>query len=469
MANILFLQDVLFEFIGPMQMSAMLKKGGHNTKLLIWTQEKDVWEEVKKISPDIIAFSVATGPHKEMLQMATKAKEFTNAVTVFGGPHPTFFPDVAMHPSVDVAVVGEGDYTFLSLADKIDRKEDWHDVPGIAFARDGGLVKTELPRLVENLEDLPFLDRELYYQRYEFLKNLPVKKFMSSRGCPFNCDFCYNKTIKRMYIGKGRWVRKRSVDNVIAEIKSIKGKYPLKSVRISDDTFTMDKKWLREWADKYPKEIGLPFTCLGIAPEIDDEAAKLLKQSGCSNIFFGVEAGDQALRGKILNKYIPDQAIINAANNLRNNKVKFGTYNMFGVPGETLETAIATVKLNAKIRPDYPYSTVFQPYPATDIVEYAIKNGFMDESFSYDSVEHMTETNVVKLKDKAQIMNLQRLIFIGARFPFSIPLLVKVSKLNTPKLFKAIYDLCAGYTRMRAFGSDWWNSLKLAIAMHKRV
>ena len=264
MAKILFLQDILFEFIGPMQLSAILKAKGHKTDLLVWTKEKDLIKKIKQIKPDLIAFSTTTGPHKEALKIARKIKSEINIPIIFGGAHPTLFPDVIKEDCVDMICIGEADLVILAIANAIDKKWNIKKIKNICVEEGKTIRKNELAPLVD-LDNLPSIDRELYYKRYSFLKNLSVKKFITSRGCPYNCSFCFNQTMRKMYKGKGKWVRKRSVDRVIAEIKEVRKKYGLKGVRISDDTFTMEHTWLTEFLNKYKKEVNLPFTCLGRA------------------------------------------------------------------------------------------------------------------------------------------------------------------------------------------------------------
>jgi len=462
MTKILFLQEYLFEFIGPMQLSAMLKSKGHETDLLVWQKEKDIISSIKKINPDVIAFSVSTGYHKLALEKARYIKSRLNIPCIFGGPHPTFFPDFINEPEVDMICIGEGDIAFLELADKIQKKQDITNIKNLWVRKDGKIYKNEIRPLIEDLDSLPFIDRELYYKRYPFLRDLSVKKFMLGRGCPYNCTFCFNKSMKELYKDKGRYVRKRSPENIIKEMKYVKEKYSLKSVRISDDTFTTNHEWLKNLLELYKREIKLPFTALCRVNELDEPIIKELADAGCKVMFFGIESGDEGIRNNILNKNISDEQIITAASLLRKYNIKFGTYNMFGLPDETVEKALKTVKINAKIKPDYPYSTVFQPYPATQIVDFAKKSGQLPADFSIDDVGSMTSRNVLNLKEKDQIANLQRFFYLCVRFPFIIPVVKKLIKLPPNFIFKMIYNITAGWTRMKAFGANLKEGLRLA-------
>ena len=146
----------------------------------------------------------------------------------------------------------------------------------------------------------------------------------------------------------------------------------------------MDKKWLKEFLLLYKKEIGLPFTFLTIAGEMNEELVKLAKEAGCISVWFGIEAGNEKIRNLLLKKYVTDKSIYETASLLNSYKIPFGTYNMVGVPGETVETIFETIDMNIKIKADYPGCTIFQPYPKTKIFDYCMKNMFIKEDYNPD-------------------------------------------------------------------------------------
>ena len=114
------------------------------------------------------------------------------------------------------------------------------------------------------LDELPLPDRELYY-KYRFLRDMPMKRFISSMGCPYPCTFCHEPVIRSMYKQetKSDYVRRKSVRRTVDEIKYIADRYPLKHVHFSDDLFFIRNsyKWLEEFAEVYPKEVGIPWNC----------------------------------------------------------------------------------------------------------------------------------------------------------------------------------------------------------------
>lgn len=472
MTNVLFLQDVPYDYFATMQISALLKKEGHNCEVLIWDREKDFWGEFERFSPDIVCFSVISGWHQSSLQKAKEIKERSNALIVFGGTHPTYFPEVLEEEVVDVICRGEGDFAILELTNNLNSGKDITKIKDLWVKKNGKIYKNELRDLIEDLDLLPFLDRNIYYKRYDFLKNVTTKRFMTGRGCVANCTFCYNPTIKKMYKGKGKYVRKRSPQNMLEEIKFVKENYPLKYIRFSDDTFATEPEWVLEFIELYKNEINLPFSILARGNELlNEEVVKALKDGGCDNISWGIESGDEEYRKNVLHKFLNDDQIIKAGELLKKYKIKFSTYNMFGMPGETLEQAWNTVKINVKIKPDYPFSTVFQPYPATELKEYAEKTGVLEGEFDVNSLGMMHDGghNPIKLQNKNEILNIQSFFWLLVKFPKSGYLIKPLLKLKPNKFFNYIEKFSAGWVKFNLFGADIKHSLILALGLRKKL
>tara|TARA_Y100000034_G_C6894795_1_gene412338 strand:- start:160 stop:1560 length:1401 start_codon:yes stop_codon:yes gene_type:complete len=457
MVKFLFLQDIIFEFHGIMNLSSTLKKAGHECDLLIWTQEKNFLEKVKEINPDIIAFSVTTESYKKAIQIANEIKEKIKVISLFGGPHPTYFPEMINEKGVDIISRGEAEEAVLELADNLKNSKSINDVKNLWVKDESGKIyKNDFRPLLQDLDKLEFPDREIYYKRYKFLKKLPIKRFLTSRGCPWNCSFCYNSLIKEFYKGKGTYLRKRSPDNCIEEIVLVKEKYPLRVIRFFDETFTYNKKWLKEFLPQLKKRVNLPISFLARANELDEETVKMLKECNCECIFMGVETGNEVLRNKLLNKHLSNESILNAAKLLKKYNIKFGTYNIFVLPDETLDNALETLYLNAKIKPNYPLSTLYVPYPKTQLTNYAIEENLIPKAFN------IGDENILNLKDKTKILNLHELFYWGVKFPFLIPFIKKMICLPPNKIYKLAYKVSAMISSGKSFGANLIEMFKLA-------
>ena len=236
--KVVFIQDILYDHLGLCYLSAVLKQAGHKVDLVVPSEHKkgNYIDEMK--DADLALFPVAISAEKWFLDRAKEIKEQLDITTIFGGPHTTFYPDIVKDPSVDFIVQGEAEYALLELVNTL---EKGGDPSGILNVGTKEKINTLRP-LIEDLDSLPFADREIYYSKYKFLRNLPTKRFFASRGCPRSCTFCYVPSMRKLYRNSdgtmnGKYLRKRSVKNVIAEIKEVRDKYGIHTVRFSDYTF----------------------------------------------------------------------------------------------------------------------------------------------------------------------------------------------------------------------------------------
>lgn len=200
-----------------------------------------------------MGFPCTTGNHRWCLEASKVIKNNTKVLTIFGGPHPTFLPETIAEAGVDIICRGEAETAVSELANKLDNRGDITTVSNCWFKHNGKIVKNELRPLVENLDSLPFPDRDIYYRKYPFL-NRSQKGFIAGRGCPFKCSYCFNESMQTLYKNKGRYIRYRSLDNVLEEIKHTYNKYGMRTVYMMDDTFILNTPWVYEFLDRYAKK-----------------------------------------------------------------------------------------------------------------------------------------------------------------------------------------------------------------------
>src|SRR3989338_7201991 len=279
--KVLFLQKDPFVNLGVMSLSAYLKKHGHQCDMLIENGEKDFFGEVRKSAPDLIAFSCTTGINTWAIKTAAKIKKFMDVPVIMGGHHPTFYPEVINSSPIDIICKGDGEEAILELVEKLEKKKSITKIKNLYVKRkEKGkeiVYANPLGNLVENLNSLPVLDRSLY-RRYSFIMKQRNYRTITGRGCPYNCTFCFNKSIKEMYAGKGRYVRRRSISNVIEELVWAKNNFKITSIDFQDDTFVYDfKNWLEPFLIESPEQIPLPFPCCVRAPLLADELALALQ------------------------------------------------------------------------------------------------------------------------------------------------------------------------------------------------
>lgn len=450
--KVVFIQNFSGFHFGVMYLSSILKQNGCETEVFIGGEHKNIIEEICKAKPDLVGFTCITGEHRWVEKTAKLIKEKINVPIIVGGPHPTYFPEMINMEGIDMICRGDGEIVLLELVKKIQNGEKPKGIIG------------PVP-LIQNLDELPWPDWDIY-QKYSFFREETEFPVCLSRGCPFNCSFCYNAAKKKLYAGE-KTVRLRSADNIIQEMKVLKEKYgQIKMFVFNDDNLGIDLVWFRGFCKKYGDEIGLPFFASIRADFVTEETAASLKYAHCHVVSIGVETGNEMLRQKILQKNIPNEQYIKAARLIRKNGIKLRTSNILFLPGETLAMAFETLALNKKMKTDAPWIFTLQPYPGTEIYRYAVDNGFLGKDFSFDEIDPlgMIESPMRKnLKDGRQIKILQNLFYYGVKVPGFDYLLKFLVRLPNNFIFEGMHRLgillsYASYHKMglkQAFLSAW--------------
>lgn len=461
-ATLVLIQKYKFTGLGPMYISATLKQAGHNCILLVEGLEKNIMESIEKIKPDLIGFQVFTGQQHWALEYAKLLKERFATPVIFGGNHATHNPKIIEdYGYLDFICRGEGEYATLELLERIKQEGDVTNIKNIWARVNGKIYKNEV-RPLANPDELPFPDRELYYRYPIFFRN-SLKRFITSRGCPFQCTFCHNHLDIELYKGKGKWARKRNPSLVIEEIKQVRDKYPVRIVDFSpDDYFLSDREWVLEFLKLYAQEIKLPFVFNTRPESIDEEIVKALKSAGCRGAAISIESADDRLRNEVLKKNTKMSDILRAVKFLKEQKLVVKTYNMIGIPGETLDQAFETLKLNMKLKPTWARCSIISPYPNTNLWNMGIKEGKLDPiSIDQFSDNYIDET-LFKIPHRNEIINLQRFFVICVQFPFLFPIVKKLIKLPPNKIFDVIGRLFFGYYATKYWGYSFKDIIEYA-------
>lgn len=383
MSKLLFIGDnMLSEGLGIMSLSAYLKASGHEVDLTLLADHPDsgsLADYVRRCRPDLIGFSVMTPQVEQFRPVTRDLAQTTGIPIVWGGAHCMFMSDqVTGYEGVSYICIGEGEESLLDLMNRIRDKAPAEDIAGLWARRaDGGWAMNPVGML-EPLDRYPSPDRQLYYDKYPLLAEMGVKRFITQRGCPYKCSYCFEPALSDMYDGKGKLVRRRPVADVIAEIKAVIARYPTRQIHFSDDTFNLNKKWVGEFCEAYGREIPLPFSC-NISVQIIDEAlVAKMKQAGCRGVVFGLETGVEETRFKILNKPIPDATYEETCRLLHKYGIMFMTNIMFALPNETLDHAIASIRFNRKLRPLGTKTCILKMYRGTKLADEAKAKGWAE-------------------------------------------------------------------------------------------
>jgi radical SAM superfamily enzyme YgiQ (UPF0313 family) len=385
-------------------LSAFVKQYGHLTECLYVNddmQDNSILSVVGNYDPDLIAFSVVTHQWDYVKKYAALIKTKFQAPIICGGAHPTFHPgEVIADPNINFACVGEGEYPLIDILECMKTGGDLSAIPNIWVRNDQGEVFENKPRpLIKNLDTIPFPDRDLlpFQEIVDSCNTEPV--IMASRGCPYNCTFCSNSAYKAIYKRIGNWVRQRSPENVIEEIREMNQKYSINTLNFYDECFGYNKNWIKIFCKLYKAEFNFPFGCFIRAETMDRETFHMMADAGLSLIYLGVESGNEEIRYNVMNRKVPDDRIITACMDAKAEGIQVWTYNIVGVPGETVETIEETMELNRKINPHFVSISLFQPMPGTKLYDECIekkyfsgltssKNFYDDFSLNLPTITH---------------------------------------------------------------------------------
>lgn len=454
--KLLFLQRSAFPLMGVMSIAAFVKKGNHEVDLLLTGEEKNLLKKIGGVSPDVVAFPCFTGEQDWVIKTCQQIKKkYPKVITLLGGPHPTYYPQIIKEKGVDVVTLGEAEEAVFDLLNALEKDKSYLRIPNLWVKRKGRIFKNSLRFLIEDLDSLPFPDRGIYY-KYDFLKKASVKQFLTARGCPYNCTFCSNHLLRQMYQGKGCFIRRRTPRNVVKEIKAVREKYNFKTISFTDDVFTANKAWLKKFLPLYKKEVGMPFMCNVTANLVDEELVKMLKKGGCYGIAMGIETGNENLRIKVLKKFITNKQVIKGGRLVKKYGLALKTYNILCLPGETLENAWETVAINVAIKPDSATASLLQPFPRYEIADYSIKKGFLPKNFGLEDIgDSIYDSSPINISQKSQIENLQKFFPFIVKFPWTAPLVKLLIKLPPNPIYDLFGRLFYGLSMSRVHRLTW--------------
>jgi anaerobic magnesium-protoporphyrin IX monomethyl ester cyclase len=285
---------------------------------------------LKDLRPDIVGIGLRSSYFKLATWITDAVKKEMPVPVVWGGTHPTIAPDESIKVA-DMICMGEGEHALSELAKRIAESRDYSDISNTWVKSDGQIIKNDLRPLIRELDALPFPDygREGKY----FIENDQVLNvdpaldqfnlnILASRGCPYQCSYCCNSVYIDLYEKKGPRVRRRSVDNVMAEILTLRPRFPnLRRVDFIDEVFAWDRKWTARFTARYKQEVTLPFQCSQHPNMVDRELLHMLKDAGLERVELGIQSGSERVRKQIYNRPVSDERIRTAARSFHELKV----------------------------------------------------------------------------------------------------------------------------------------------------
>jgi len=283
-------------------------------------------------------------------------------VAVAGGPDANVEPEAYLE-HFDAVVLGEGERTMCEVAAAISQGHDWREVPGLALAREGRLVRTAARPRTQDLDALPPPARELVdMARYERAWRERHGHFSvsitASRGCPYGCNFCSRPIFGSLY-------RARSVGSVVAELQALEATYRPDMVRFTDDILAIDRRWMLALCEAIRgADLGMGYHALCRADLMDDEVLSAMRGAGFRQVDYGVESGSQCVLDA-MNKGTTVEGLRRASAATRRNGIDQHWFIMLGYPGETRADVEATIALLLEMAPESFSTTVAYPIRGT--------------------------------------------------------------------------------------------------------
>lgn len=369
-------------YVGLGSLAAVLKNDGHTVSLIHITRPIEKTELIKRVkneNPDLICFSGCSPMFPFMRKFASWLVESKIGVpTICGGIHATIAPEETIGTEgIDMICRGEGEAALSELCRKLEKNEDVGDIRNLWIKRNGEIIRNPLRPIVNDLDDLPFPDRSIFDYGSLYAEREGRLSFLVSRGCPYNCTYCCNHLIRKIYGTQGKAIRFRSVDNVITEMKQLVERYPfINMLDFDDDILFLWRKWAEEFTEKYSREIGLPFICNARANLTTKALVDLLKKAGCCHVKFGLESGNEYICNEVLNRNLTIEQVKEAFALCKEAGLITESFSMVGIPYETPRTVLDTIKLNSAIGVDKMQVTIYQPYQGTKLADLCEEEGF---------------------------------------------------------------------------------------------
>ena len=392
--------------LGLRYVSAYLKAHGHDVQLLLMRSKRDTAEAdftpallerfVERLrGADLIGLSLMTNTfHRACVLTDAIRRGGIKTPIIWGGTHPTIAPEESLEVA-DIVCVGEGERPTLELVETLEAGRDPTSIASLAFRRNGQTIHNPIAPLQENLDEYPFPDYDLDKQwvaakdhfepasPHNLRGTLHRYRIETTRGCPYRCAFCNNAVLLELYRGKGRWVRKRSNENVIREIESARARFPtIKAVNMVDDLFFIRSEGdMEEFSRLYESRVNLPLELDAFPNTITRAKVRALSHLPIALISMGIQSGSPDTLRNVFQRRTPLEKIVEGINAFADHKIRAEYHYLVNNPFESDDSRIETLRFAATHHRGPAVLRIFplQLYPGTPLYDRARAEGLIGE------------------------------------------------------------------------------------------
>lgn len=373
-----------------MYLASVAEKEGFEAKICDYSQGGDLVEDLKEFKPDYLVVNVATPTLEHDLDALKIAKDILpNVVTIAKGAiFLTKSEDILKnHDALDIVIFGEAEDTLKEILQGVEKPL------GIYYREDGQIKFSGVRPFIDNLDEIPFPARHLVdntiYRRPDNNKVQAVVKV--ARGCPFHCFFCLATPVS------GAKVRRRSVENIVEELKECVEKYNITNFVFWSDIFNLDKNWTMALCQAIiDSGLKITWSANTRADTADDEMAKMMYKSGCRLVSIGVESGSQYMLEKMGKKITLDD-VRRTVKTFKDAKIRIYNYFVIGLPWESEETVEETIRFAIELDSDFISFYTATPLPGSRFYEYAKEHDLFDKETSFENAYFYPAVNTHNL------------------------------------------------------------------------
>ena len=353
--------------LGILYLCSHLRKQGFEVDVFdtTFSSREALFQHLRTEVPSVLGIYANLMTRKNVVEILGVAKE-AGWKTIVGGPEPGAYALEYLQAGANFVVFGEGELTMQELlqAFRCTTTPSFSSIAGIAYLDDAGnMQETQQRNQIPDLDGQPWparhaIDINRYVQTWRDAHGEGSINFITARGCPYKCRWCSHQVF-------GQTHRRRDPIRVVDEVQWLLNTYSPDIMWVSDDVFTINHKWIRDYAAEIRlRGLRVPFECISRADRLNAEMLDLLAELGCFRVWIGSESGSQRILDA-MDRGVKVEQVQRAIEMSRERGIQSGMFLMWGYEGEELEDIEATIRHVSASQPDVFFTTVSYPIKGT--------------------------------------------------------------------------------------------------------